>query len=199
MNEEVNISEDVAEQSLDSLHETNNVQEGNSFQNDDNEITLSDSDSDNDNQHLNDNNNNLERMFTGSSQTMKMEKPSLVPNESTFNGVEYLIGSLTSALDSIEFDKTLVMQSKMAGEIHNISNDVLKTIEEMEFTLKEHIKKYNQLKTEIIPEIESNINKSTKIANKLTKYMKQKYPVEYSKGRSKVLDNLTEDEADLYS
>ncbi|KAG0680489.1 KxDL motif-containing protein 1 [Pichia californica] len=128
-----------------------------------------------------------------------IEKPSLIPNESRFNAIEYLIGSLSMALDSLTFDKTLVIQSKMAGELNNSSNDVLKAIEEMEISLKEHIIKYNNLKNNIIPEIESNLRKGTKLANKLTAYVKKEYPIEYSKGKAKILDNLTEDEEGLYS
>lgn len=50
------------------------------------------------------------------------EKPSLIPNESRFNPIEYLIGSLNNALDSLAFDRTLVIQSKMAGELNNSAN-----------------------------------------------------------------------------
>lgn len=128
-----------------------------------------------------------------------IEKPSLIPNESRFNPIEYFIGSLNNALDSLAFDKTLVIQSKMAGELNNSANEVMKIIDEMEFLLKEHIAKYEKLKQEILPEIEGNLRKGTKMANKMTAYVKEVYPVEYSKGRSKILDNLTEDEEGLYS
>lgn len=142
----------------------------------------------------------LERLRSSSPiGTTNREKPSLIPNESRFNAVEYLINSLNGALDSLAFDKTLVVQSKMAGELNNSSNEVLKTIKNMEDSLKEHILRYNELKNEILPEIESNLQKGTKLANKLTEYVKVNYPVEYSKGRSKILDNLTEEEEGLYS
>lgn len=127
------------------------------------------------------------------------EKPSLIPNESRFNPIEYLIGSLNNALDSLAFDRTLVIQSKMAGELNNSANEVLKIVDEIDSSLKEHIAKYEKLKQEILPEIELNLRRGTKMANKLTAHVKERYPVEYSKGRSKVLDNLTEDEEGLFS
>lgn len=142
----------------------------------------------------------LERLRSSSPiGTTNREKPSLIPNESRFNAVEYLINSLNNALDSLAFDKALVVQSKMAGELNNSSNEVLITIKNMEDSLKEHISKYNELRNEILPEIELNLQKGTRLANKLTEYVKTNYPVEYSKGRSKILDNLTEEEEGLYS
>lgn len=174
--------------------------EGSSDQLKDNNI----SQLDNDNKAVNDAEEVavLERLRSNSSMvddSTTTEKPSLIPNESRFKPIEYLIGSLNSALDSLAFDKTLVIQSKMAGELNNTSNEVLKMIEEIETSLKEHIIKYERLKQEIIPGIESNLKKGNKIADRLTNYVKDVYPVEYSKGRSKVLDNLTEDEEGLYS
>lgn len=131
--------------------------------------------------------------------THSAEKPSLIPNESRFNPIEYLIGSLNNALDSLAFDRTLVIQSKMAGELNNSANEVLKIVDEIEFSLKEHTTKYEKLKQEILPEIESNLRRGTKMANKLAAHVKERHPVEYSKGRSKVLDNLTEDEEGLFT
>lgn len=141
----------------------------------------------------------IEQLCNSSDLPIDSEKPSLIPNESRFNAVEYLVGSLNSALDSLAFDKAIVIQSKMAGEINNSSSEVLKSIKETEDLLKENILKYNKLKNVILPGIEANLSKNAKTAKKITTYMKELYPVEYSKGRSKVLDNLTEDEEGLYS
>lgn len=127
------------------------------------------------------------------------EKAPLIPNESRLNAVEYLMGSLNAAMDSLQFDKSLVIQSKMAGYINNSTNEVLRTIDELEIALQEHIEKYELLKKEIIPEIESNLRNGTKIVKKLTEYVKNEHPVEYSKGRSKVLENLTEEEEGLFN
>jgi hypothetical protein len=145
----------------------------------------------------------LERILSNSTiddkKSILNEKPSLIPNESRFNAIEYLANSLKIALDSLEFDKALVIQSKMAGNLNNSTNEVLKTIEELKVALNDHIQRYELLKKEILPEIESNLRNGTKIVKKLTDYVKNEYPVEYSKGRSKVLENLTEDEEGLFS
>lgn len=127
------------------------------------------------------------------------EKAPVIPNESRLNAVEYLMGSLNAAMDSLQFDRSLVIQSKMAGNINNSTNEVLKTIDELQMALQEHVKKYDLLKREILPEIESNLRNSTRIVKKLTNYVKNQHPVEYSKGRSKVLENLTEEEEGLFN
>lgn len=126
------------------------------------------------------------------------EKPSLIPNESRFNPIEYLIGSLNEAMSSLESDKTLVVQSKMAGNLNNATSEVLKMISDLQESLEEHIVNYESLKSEVLPELEANLRLGTDLVEKITAYMKDVYPVEYAKGRSKVLENLTEDEEGLY-
>lgn len=126
------------------------------------------------------------------------EKPSVVPNESRFNAIEYLLGSLESAMNSLKFDKALVIQSQMAGNLNNASNDVLNAITELQDEIKAQIGKYCILKDQILPEIEANLKIGTKKMNKISFYLQSKYPVEYSKGRSKVLENLTEDEEGIF-
>lgn len=139
----------------------------------------------------------IDRIYSNSSYTERREKSSQ-NQEQQFSPIEYLIGSLNNALNSLEYDKSLVIQSKMAGELNNTTNQVLKTIEDLQASLTEQIAKYERLSKEIIPEIEYNLRKATKNAKILTKYVKSTYPIEYSKGRSKVLENLTEDEEGLF-
>ncbi|AWU73926.1 hypothetical protein CAS74_001724 [Pichia kudriavzevii] len=130
--------------------------------------------------------------------TIDNEKPSLVPNDSRFNTVDFVLQSLNGALNSIEYDKALVIQSKMAGNLNSTTNDVLRKIERLQEALEEHIVKYRRLKEVIIPQIDRNLQEATKITKRLTRHVKEIYPVEYSKGRSKVLENLTEDEEGLF-
>ncbi|KAG7695850.1 hypothetical protein KL933_002565 [Ogataea haglerorum] len=117
---------------------------------------------------------------------------------STFSAVDYLIGSLNSSLDSVQLDRSLMMQSQVSGTINNTMQDLLRTMNEVSEKLENHIKRYEQLRTQIIPELSANLAKNTKLCNKLTKKMKDTYPVEYSKSRDKVLNRVTEEEEDLY-
>ncbi|KAG7881244.1 hypothetical protein KL938_003374 [Ogataea parapolymorpha] len=121
-----------------------------------------------------------------------------VEEQSTFNAVDYLIGSLNSSLDSVQLDRSLMMQSQVSGTINNTMQDLLRTMNEVSEKLENHIKRYEQLKTQIIPELNANLDKNTKLCNKLTKKMKETYPVEYSKSRDKVLNRVTEEDEDLY-
>ncbi|KAG7827703.1 hypothetical protein KL920_004466 [Ogataea angusta] len=121
-----------------------------------------------------------------------------VEERSTFNAVDYLIGSLNSSLDSVKLDRSLMMQSQVSGTINNTMQELLRTMNEVSEKLEKHIKRYEQLKTQIIPELSANLAKNTKLCNKLTKNMKDTYPVEYSKSRDKVLNRVTEEEEDLY-
>ncbi|KAG7787878.1 hypothetical protein KL910_003432 [Ogataea haglerorum] len=116
----------------------------------------------------------------------------------TFSAVDYLIGSLNSSLDSVQLDRSLMMQSQVSGTINNTMQDLLRTMNEVSEKLENHIKRYEQLRTQIIPELSANLAKNTKLCNKLTKKMKDTYPVEYSKSRDKVLNRVTEEEEDLY-
>ncbi|KAG7801161.1 hypothetical protein KL944_003568 [Ogataea haglerorum] len=117
---------------------------------------------------------------------------------STFSAVDYLIGSLNSSLDSVQLDRSLMMQSQVSGTINNTMQDLLRTMNEVSEKLENHIRRYEQLRTQIIPELSANLAKNTKLCNKLTKKMKDTYPVEYSKSRDKVLNRVTEEEEDLY-
>ncbi|KAG7695520.1 hypothetical protein KL930_003518 [Ogataea haglerorum] len=117
---------------------------------------------------------------------------------STFSAVDYLIGSLNSSLDSVQLDRSLMMQSQVSGTINNTMQDLLRTMNEVSEKLENHIKRYEQLRTQIIPELSANLAKNTKLCNKLTKKMKDTYPVEYSKSRDKVLNRVTEEDEDLY-
>ncbi|ESX02966.1 hypothetical protein KL918_002260 [Ogataea parapolymorpha] len=121
-----------------------------------------------------------------------------VEEQSTFNAVDYLIGSLNSSLDSVQLDRSLMMQSQVSGTINNTMQDLLRTMNEVSEKLENHIKRYEQLKTQIIPELNANLDKNTKLCNKLTKKIKETYPVEYSKSRDKVLNRVTEEDEDLY-
>ncbi|GMG19327.1 unnamed protein product [Ambrosiozyma monospora] len=117
---------------------------------------------------------------------------------SNFNAVEYLINSLYNSLDSIELDRALVIQSQLSGKFNNTSNEILALLDEIKESLNEHIEKYERLKKVVIPEIVGNINKSTKLAHKLTQSMKESYPIEYSKSKDKVLNRISDDEENLY-
>ncbi|KAG7879002.1 hypothetical protein KL905_003603 [Ogataea polymorpha] len=121
-----------------------------------------------------------------------------VEEQSTFNAVDYLIGSLNNSLDSVQLDRSLMMQSQVSGTINNTMQDLLRTMDEVSEKLENHIKRYEQLKTQIIPELNANLDKNTKLCNKLTKKIKETYPVEYSKSRDKVLNRVTEEDEDLY-
>lgn len=113
-----------------------------------------------------------------------------------FNPVEYLIKSFEDALNSLQYDKALVLQSQMAGEINNTSHEVAMMIEELEQCIRTQTEKYQRLKLIIIPEIQSNLKQSTASINELTKYMKKNHPVEYARGRDKVLNRITDDDQD---
>lgn len=137
--------------------------------------------------------------FNGSmDETPIREKPSIVPNESNFNPSDFLFHSLEAAMDSEQYDKALVLQSQMAGNINNASNEVTSTIKCIQEAMETHKMKYTILKDRILNEIEANIKISTAWVEKLTIQLKDKYPIEYSKGRSKVLENLTTDEEGLF-
>lgn len=137
---------------------------------------------------------------TASASVLRREKPSLVPNESnyTFNPIEYMVETLNGALDSLEYDQSLVVQSKMAGELNNSSNEVLKTISELKAAIHEHIAKYELLQKQIIPDIDRNLRKASQQIKQLTALSKAKYPVEYARARAKVLDNVNSDEEGVY-
>lgn len=131
-------------------------------------------------------------------ETSEMEKPSLVPNKLKFDSIDFLLSGLESAMNSLEFDKALVIQSQVAGNLNSTSSDIQKSIESLQTELQLQIERYSTLKTILLPRIEANIKKSAKRIDKITLYLKSKYPVEYSKGRSKILENLTEDEEGLF-
>lgn len=131
-------------------------------------------------------------------ETSEMEKPSLVPNKLKFDSIDYLLSGLESAMNSLEFDKALVIQSQVAGNLNSTSSDIQKSIESLQTELQLQIERYSTLKTILLPQIEANIKKSAKRIDKITLYLKSKYPVEYSKSRSKILENLTEDEEGLF-
>ncbi|GME92729.1 unnamed protein product [Ambrosiozyma monospora] len=117
---------------------------------------------------------------------------------SNFNAVEYLINSLYNSLDSIELDRALVIQSQLSGKFNNTSNEILGLLDEIKESLNDHIEKYERLRKVVMPEIVGNINKSTKLAHKLTQSMKESYPIEYSKSKDKVLNRISDDEENLY-
>lgn len=131
-------------------------------------------------------------------ETSEMEKPSLVPNKLKFDSIDFLLSGLESAMNSLEFDKALVIQSQVAGNLNSTSSDIQKSIESLQTELQLQIERYSTLKTILLPQIDANIKKSAKRIDKITLYLKSKYPVEYSKGRSKILENLTEDEEGLF-
>ncbi|TID29639.1 hypothetical protein CANINC_001758 [Pichia inconspicua] len=131
-------------------------------------------------------------------ETPEMEKPSLVPNKLKFDSIDFLLSGLESAMNSLEFDKALVIQSQVAGNLNSTSSDIQKSIESLQTELQLQIERYSTLKTILLPQIDANIKKSAKRIDKITLYLKSKYPVEYSKGRSKILENLTEDEEGLF-
>ncbi|ODV87012.1 hypothetical protein CANARDRAFT_179720, partial [[Candida] arabinofermentans NRRL YB-2248] len=117
---------------------------------------------------------------------------------SNFNAIDYLINSLYGSLNAIELDRSLVLQSQISGELNNTSKEILVLIDELSSKLTDHVTKYENLKTKIIPGLISNLNKSTKMAAKLTHAMKDMYPVEYSKSKDKVLNRVTDEDEDLY-
>lgn len=131
-------------------------------------------------------------------ETSEMEKPSLVPNKLKFDSIDFLLSGLESAMNSLEFDKALVIQSQVAGNLNSTSSDIQKSIESLQTELQLQIERYSTLKTILLPQIDANIKKSAKRIDKITLYLKSKYPVEYSKSRSKILENLTEDEEGLF-
>lgn len=113
-----------------------------------------------------------------------------------FSPVDYLIKSFEDALNSLQYDKALVIQSQMAGEINNTSHEIVRMIEELELCIRTLTNKYQHLKLVIVPEIQSNLKQSTISINELTKYMKKNHPVEYAKGRDKVLNRITDEDQD---
>jgi hypothetical protein len=137
---------------------------------------------------------------TASTSTIRREKPSLVPNESTytFNPTEYLVETLNGALDSLEYDQSLVVQSKMAGELNNSSNEVLKTISDLRNTITEHVAKYELLQKQVLPEIAYNLRKASQRVKQLTTHARETYPVEFARARARVLENITSDEEGVY-
>lgn len=137
-------------------------------------------------------------IFGNTEEAVEIEKPSVVPNKMRFKSIDFLLASLDSAMNTLEFDKALVIQSQVAGSLNSASSDIQKSIESLEEELKLQIDKYTNLKSRILPGIESNLKKTRKKVKNITSYLQAKYPVEYSKGRSKILENLTEDEEGLF-
>ncbi|KAH3670525.1 hypothetical protein OGAPHI_001040 [Ogataea philodendri] len=121
-----------------------------------------------------------------------------IEERSTFNAIEYLISSLDNSLDSVHLDRSLMVQSQVSGAINSTMQDVLRTIDEVSAKMETHIKRYEQLKTQIVPELSSNIAKNTKLCQKLSARLKETYPVEFSKSRDKVLNRVTDEDEDLY-
>lgn len=113
-----------------------------------------------------------------------------------FSAVEYLAKAFEDALYSLQYDKALVVQSQMAGEINNTQHEIITLIEELERAIVVQREKYRHLKLNVIPEIQANLKQSTKSINELTKAMKKRYPVEYAKGRDKVLNRVTDEDMD---
>lgn len=145
-----------------------------------------------------DNESSTASISTDDSDTETEQTEALMPNGPQFNGVDYLINSLYNSLDSVQLDRSLVQQSQISGEMNSTTSDILRTIDELERCLKEHIAKYEKLKRQIIPEIVSNISKSARVSSRLRESMKRSYPVEYSKSMDKVVNRITNDEEDLY-
>ncbi|CDK29438.1 unnamed protein product [Kuraishia capsulata CBS 1993] len=116
----------------------------------------------------------------------------------SFHPVEYLLGSLESALSSIDLDRSIVLQSQISGELNNTSKELLKMMEVLEQRIRSHMANFDRLKNNTIPELAANISKAEKKATKLTKVLKDQYPIEYSKSLDKVLNRITKDDENLY-
>lgn len=177
---------------VDSSINMNNTQETSSddeFQSE----TCSNSDVEDENHRPNNVHPFFSRQMLNSSQSLCSPNNEL----DNFNGVEYLLATLKSAMGSLEFDKSLVLQSKMAGEINNTSNEIITTIDELKNCLKEHSDKFEKLQKYIIPEIESNLNQSVKSVRRMTRYVKERHPIAYAKGRDKVLHRVSNEDEDV--
>lgn len=116
----------------------------------------------------------------------------------SFNAIEYLIASLNNSLSAIELDRSVVLQSKVSGELNSTSIELLKMMDELQEKIEDHAERYKRVKKTVIPELTSNLAKSEKLVNSLTRSMKSKFPVEYSKSKDKVLNRITAEEEDLY-
>lgn len=113
-----------------------------------------------------------------------------------FDTPGFLLRALEDALNSLQYDQALVVQSQMAGQINNSLLELEKIIPELESSLKQLRESYKQLRNDIVPEIVANLKQSATIIKEITRYMKKHHPVEYAKSRDKVLNRITDEDQD---
>ncbi|RLV94113.1 hypothetical protein JA1_001973 [Spathaspora sp. JA1] len=136
--------------------------------------------------------------------------PNLPFTGSLTDHTNYFVSTLNTALDSIELDKSLVLQAQISGHLNNENQKLLEKrkvliekLHNLQSLYNDHFQasdkkpsKIDQMKSDI-GNLQQRIEKlkyGSKTIFKSKEGVVKKYPIEYNQARDKVVERLVDDE-----
>ncbi|ODQ78070.1 hypothetical protein BABINDRAFT_168646 [Babjeviella inositovora NRRL Y-12698] len=110
-----------------------------------------------------------------------------------FSSIDYLTNSLHNTLQSIELDRAMVLQAQFSGRLRAKSMELHELMTEVEEKLREVIQLCTETKP-IVRQTKQDLQWADKHVTKLMKVASKEWPIEYNKGKDKVINRVIDED-----
>jgi hypothetical protein len=106
--------------------------------------------------------------------------------ENTFDSVKYFADSLSGALSSAEFNRSMVLQAQTSGNLKSKEMELLQLQNEAQERLQEYKVRFKQ-GMKLLQQVSKDLKWANSKTQQLEAHISLRHPIEYSQAKEKVL------------